>query len=143
MKLKSINRFFYFGAFLALFLLSAQDTNAQRMRGKIKGDWDELGSRIITKGADHDVIEMTRRDGLFTKLKFRIVKSRVHVDNIKVVFQNGDIENIRIDRNFSVGEWSSVIDLPGNKRFIDKIVFNYHTKFFADGKGKIIVFGKS
>ena len=113
------------------------------MRGQIKGDWDELGSRIITKGADHDVIEMNRRDGLFTKLKFRIVKSRVHVDNIKVVFQNGDVENIRIDRNFSVGEWSSVIDLVGNKRFIDKIVFNYHTKFFADGKGKIIVFGKS
>jgi hypothetical protein len=143
MKLKSINRLFYFGAFIALFLLSVQDTNAQRMRGQIKGDWEELGSRIITKGADHDVIEMNRRDGLFTKLKFRIVKSRVHVDNIKVVFQNGDIENIRIDRNFSVGEWSSVIDLVGNKRFIDKIVFNYHTKFFADGKGKIIVFGKS
>jgi hypothetical protein len=142
MKLKSINRLFYFGAFIAILLLSAQDTFAQRHRGKIKGDWEELGSRIITKGADHDVIEMNRRDGTFTKLKFRIVKSRVHVDNIKVVFQNGDVENIRIDRNFSVGEWSSVIDLVGNKRFIDKIIFNYHTKFFADGKGKIIVFGK-
>ena len=143
MKLKLNSMAFYLSAFIALFLFSNQDAYAQKGRGKIKGDWEKLGSRIITKAADHDIIEMDRRDGMFTKIKFRITKSRVHVDNIKVVFQNGDVENFKIDRNFSVGEWSPVFDLVGNKRFIDKIIFNYHTKFFADGRGKIIVFGKS
>lgn len=112
-------------------------------RGKGRGDWDMIGSRMITKGADHDVIEMNKRDGLFTKLKFHVMKSPVHIDNLKIVFQNGDTENIIIDRNFAKGEWSSVIDLVGNKRFIDKIIFNYHTKLLAVGQGEIKVFGKN
>jgi hypothetical protein len=143
MKMRFNSGIFFMASLLAIFLFSAQDLNAQRGRAKAKTDWDQLGSRLVSKGADHDVIELNKRDGLYTKLKFKVAKSRVHIDNIKVVFQNGDVENVRIDRNFNVGEWSSVIDLVGNKRFIDKIIFNYHTKFFADGRGKIIVFGKN
>lgn len=135
--------FLFIGSLLALLIFSVPDLNAQRGRGKmVAADWEELGSRIVSKGGDHDEIQMNKRDGLYTKLKFKVAKSRVHIDNIKVVFQNGEVEIVRIDRNFNVGEWSSVIDLIGNKRFIDKLIFNYHTKFFADGRGKIIVFGK-
>ncbi len=144
MKMKFNSGLLFVGTLLAVLLFSITNLNAQRGRARVavSSDWDELGSRIVSKGADHDEIEMNRRDGLYTKLKFKIAKSRVHIDNIKVVFQNGDVEVVRIDRNFNVGEWSSVIDLVGNKRFIDKLIFNYHTKFFADGRGKIIVFGK-
>jgi len=128
---------------IVLFLMPAQDADAQRGRGKFKGEWEELGSRIVTKGADHDVINVTRRDGTFTKVQFRVLKSRVHIDKMTIVFDNGDAQHFRIDKNFDVGEWSPVLDLPGNKRFIDKVTFNYHTRFFANGKGKIVLFGKS
>jgi hypothetical protein len=142
MKMKFNSAFMFVGALFAILLFSTLDLNAQRGRGRMSADWDKLGSRMVSKGADHDIIEMNKRDGHYTKLKFKVEKSRVHIDNIKVVFQNGEVEIIRIDRNFGVGEWSNAIDLVGNKRFIDNIVFNYHTKFFADGRGKIIVFGK-
>ena len=140
-NIKSI-KFYFLLASMLLFILPLT-SNAQAHRGRAKGDWIKLGERKVTKAADHDVIEMNRRDGTFTKMKFRIAKSPVYVDNIVVVFENGEKETVHIDRNFGIGEWSSVIDFPGNKRFIDRIVFNYHTKFAAIGKGKIIVFGKS
>lgn len=132
-----------FIAVVAIFFLPVNNADAQRGRGRMKAEWEELGSRIVTKGADHDVINVTRRDGTFTKVQFRILKSRVHIDKMTIFFDNGDVQHFRIDKNFGVGEWSPVLDLPGNKRFIDKVTFNYHTKFFASGKGKIVLFGKS
>ncbi|HAQ37058.1 MAG TPA: hypothetical protein PLU49_10575 [Saprospiraceae bacterium] len=130
-------------AVMAIMFLPLNNADAQRGRGRMKAEWKELGSRLVTKGADHDVINVTFRDGTFTKVQFRVLKSRVHIDNMTIHFDNGDVQHFKIDKNFDVGEWSPVLDLPGNKRFIDRVTFNYHTKFFATGKGKIVLFGKS
>ncbi len=103
--------------------------------------WVKLGVRKVSKGADHDVLMVTGRKGAFRKLKFRVTNSPVHVQNVKIVYANGSTENHIVNKRFNVGEMA-IIDLKGNRRIIKKIVFNYHTKFFALGKARIHVFGK-
>ena len=48
-----------------------------------------------------------------------------------VHYGNGETENIELRNNFSAGSESRVIDLRGNKRVIQKIVFWYDTKNLA------------
>jgi hypothetical protein len=130
--------------FLVLFIsFSFQTLNAKEQRSEdYRGKWVKLGKRRVSKGADHDVIMVTARKGTFRKLKFKVTRSAVHINSIKVVYANGTSELIHIKKNFRRGESSRVIDLKGNKRIIKKIVFNYHTKFFARGKARIHVYGK-
>lgn len=106
-------------------------------------DWEHLGTRTVNMTVDHDEILVTAKDGLFTKIKFVVTKAPLHIINCRVVFGNGEDMNVDIKHNFKKGDDSRVIDLPGNKRIIKKIVFNYKT-IGAAGKGKAIVkvFGK-
>ena len=53
-----------------------------------------------------------------------------------VHYGNGETENIESRNNFSAGSESRVIDLPGNKRDIQKIVFWYDTKNLARGNAE-------
>jgi hypothetical protein len=127
---------------LALFLIVSVNSVQANVDSKIPGKWVKLGKRKVSKGVDHDVIMVTVRKGAFRKLKFKITKSPVHIQSIKIVYANGTSEMIHIKKNFKRGEFSRVIDLKGNKRIIKKVVFNYHTKLFARGKAKIHLYGK-
>jgi hypothetical protein len=103
--------------------------------------WVKLGKRQVSKGADHDVLMVTGNKGKFRKLRFKITNSPVYIANIRVVFGDGSSQNITINENLRKGTMSRVIDLKGKRRVIKKIIFNYHTKFFAKGKARIHVFG--
>ena len=104
--------------------------------------WVKLGKRIVSKGADHDVLIVTQSKGKFRKLQFKITRSPVHINSIIVVFADGSRQNIAIKKNFKRGTSTRVIDLKGKRRIINKIIFNYHTKFLARGKARIHVFGR-
>ncbi len=123
---------------LLLFSFQPLETKVESTKGK---KWIKLGTKKVSKGADHDVMMVTAAEGRFRKLKIKVTNSRVHINTIKIVYGNGTSELFGINRNFQPGDFK-VYDLPGNKRIIKKIVFNYHTKFFALGKARIHVFGK-
>ncbi len=127
--------------FSTLLFCSFQAPEISTQQDYIIGNWDKLGTRKVSKGADRDVMVVTARQGRFKKLKIKVTDSRVHIQTIKVVYGNGNSNLVVIDKNFKPGD-SKIVDLPGKKRIIKKIIFNYHTKFFALGKAKIHVFGK-
>ena len=102
-------------------------------------NWVKLGMRTVDMKADHDVIMVTAHDGFFTKLKFKILKAPLYIKNARVVFGNGNDKNIVFNKRFPQGSETRVIDLPGNKRIIKKIVFNYKTAKTGHGNGKAIV----
>jgi hypothetical protein len=60
---------------------------------------------------------------------------------VRIVYANGSSENHLANKRFGVGD-VVIIDLKGNRRIIKKIIFNYHTTFYAIGKARIHVFGK-
>ncbi len=104
--------------------------------------WERLGMRKVNMGGDHDEILVTAHEGAFTKLKFRVLKAPIHVHSVKIVFGNGEAKKVKIDRKFAAGTESRVIDLPGNKRIIKKIVMNYKTVPTKKGKATVVVWGK-
>ena len=103
--------------------------------------WQKIGQRMVNINADHDEIMVTASEGRFTKLKFKVLRAPIHVKNVKVVFGNGESKNVNINARIAAGTESKIIDLPGNKRIIRKIVMNYKS---IPGKGRavVVVLGK-
>lgn len=111
------------------------DSDSERSPAK----WHKLGMRTVNMKADHDVIMVTAAEGFFTKLKFKVMKAPLFVKNVRVVFGNGADRNIDFNKRFTAGTETRVIDLPGNKRVIKKIILNYKTPKTGHGHGKAIV----
>ncbi len=59
-----------------------------------------------------------------------------------VHFENGGTQEIEMRHNFDKNSQSRVIDLKGNKRIIEKIVFWYDTKNVSNRKAKVTVLGR-
>ena len=126
---------------LSFFFLSFQSlTTESVLKKQYPRKWVKLGVRKVSKGADHDVLMVTGRKGAFHKLKFKVTNSPVYVRNVRIVYANGTSENHLANKHFGVGD-IVIIDLKGRRRIIKKIIFNYHTNFFALGKARIHVFG--
>lgn len=107
-----------------------------------QADWVSLGSRTVNMTADHDEIMVTAADGTFTKIKIQVTKAPLHIFNCKIVFGNGEEKEVDIKQDFAKGSGTRVIDLPGEKRVIKKIIFNYKSVPTAKGKAIVTVFGK-
>jgi hypothetical protein len=109
---------------------------------KSHGKWEKLGTKTVNMKLDHDEIMVTAKDGVFTAVKFKVMSAPVKVISVKVVFGNGQTEFFKVNKQFAPESESRVLDLPGNKRIIKKIVFNYVTKPNPKGKAKISVLGR-
>ena len=105
---------------LASFILLTSSTPPPR--------WEHLGTKKVTHKVDHDVIVVTAAEGVFTKLKFKVLISPVHIMDMKVHFRNGQVQDIQLRQLIPAGGQSRVIDLAGNKRFIKKVTFFYKTE---------------
>ncbi|MEO9532791.1 MAG: hypothetical protein ABJG68_17355 [Crocinitomicaceae bacterium] len=134
--------------FLALVLLiglgsSSYTINAKTAVSKLHGgEWEKLGSRVVNMAGDHDEIIVTVRDGLFTKVRLKIMKAPIHLRNINIVFGNGENKNVVFDKKFAPGSFTRVIDLTGNKRIIKKVKLNYKSVPAGKGRAVVTLFGK-
>lgn len=122
---------------MTLFTLSFTTEN-----NALKGPWELLGMRKVNYSLDRDEIIVTRAEGIFTALKVKVKKAPINMQKLVVTFGNGEVEELELRNNFAAGSESRVIDLPGNKRVIKKIVFWYDTKNIANRKGIVEVWGR-
>lgn len=107
-----------------------------------QGGWERLGTRTVSLVKDHDEIIVTATEGAFTAIKISVARAPLHISSCKIVFGNGEEKEIEVKKDFYKGENSHVIDLPGEKRIIQKIIFNYSSTSPVSGKAAITVFGK-
>ncbi len=103
--------------------------------------WKYIGDKWADYGIDRDVLQVTGND-IFTKVKIKVTDAPLKMYDMNIYFENGERQDVRLERNFSQGEWSRVIDLPGNKRRIAKIEFIYDTKNVGRGKARVAVWGR-
>ncbi|MDC3337493.1 hypothetical protein OAW23_06445 [Flavobacteriales bacterium] len=104
-------------------------------------EWQRLGSRTVNMRADHDELPVTAFKGSFTKLKIRVKGAPIFVKNIRVIFGNGQDLNLKVGHKFTPGS-ERILDLPGNKRIIKKINFNYKTVTTSKGRAEVVIWGK-
>ncbi len=130
-----------FTAFVSLFAMSFQTTDVPT-HPETARPWELLGLKQVNYGLDRDEIQVRVREGAFTAIQIKVKRSPVNMHKLVVHYGNGETENIELRNNFSAGSESRVIDLPGNKRVIQKIVFWYDTKNLARGKAVVQVWGR-
>lgn len=104
--------------------------------------WELLGSRKINYGIDRDEILVTRADGVFSAIQLRIKRSPINMHKLAIHYGNGEVDEIDLRESFRAGSMSRVIDLPGNKRVIRKVVMWYDTKNISNRKGVVEVWGR-
>jgi hypothetical protein len=107
---------------LGALLFSAGIANA--------GEWVRLGDRSVGFVNDRDTIHVGRRDGKFKRLKLIVRRNDIKLISVKVLFGNGEIEDIVFDRKIPDGG-EAVIDLPHGwheGRYIRDVELRYHSR---------------
>jgi hypothetical protein len=126
-----------FSILFSLFI-SAQCT-AQR---PAHADWRFIADKWVNYGVDRDVILFGDLKDDFRQIKLRITDAPLHMYDMKIYFDNGDVQDVALKNNFRQGDETRVIDLAGGLRHLRKIEFWYETKGVRKGKARVAVWGK-
>ena len=90
-----------------------------------RNDWALLGTRKVSLAKETDVIDITGRDGRFTALRIDVEDGPLEMFNIRIVFSNGESFSPTARINSRGDEQSRIINLPGQVRTIERIIFRY------------------
>ena len=108
-----------------------------------QSNWQKLGSRKVNFKVEKDEIVVGAQEGTFTKLKLLVTSGSLNMHKMVVVYGNGKREEIQLRHNFSSKSTSRLIDLKGNKRAIQKIIFWYDSDLTRKGRATLSVFARS
>ena len=92
------------------------------------GDQVLLGERHVTDRSEKDTINVGKKRGALTGLRVKVKGSAVEFKRVVVHFENGSKQVIEKNRVIGKGDKSRVIDLDGESRFVDKVVFTYEAR---------------
>ena len=106
------------------------------------GRWELLGRQEADFQNDHDRIDVGRKEGSFRQIQIRVDRGPVDIHNMILTFDNGETYKANIRHRFDEGSKSHVVDLPGNRRVIKKIDFNYRSTDRREGKATVAVYGR-
>lgn len=112
----------------------------ESFRGRLANDWVRLGSKNVDGRGDSDTIRVNER-GKFRALMFRVTDSPARIRSVVVHFDNGSTYKANIQETFARGERSSTIDLPGDRRNVDKVTFRY-SDLRRGGDAEVTLFGR-
>lgn len=102
-------------------------------------EWERLGDRHVGFINDHDSIQVGRHDGKFKRLKLLVRGNDIELNSIKVVFGNGEVEDVKFNERIRAGGESQPIDLRTGwreGRFIREVELHYHSR--PDFRGEAI-----
>ncbi len=115
-------------------LVAQLATPAAAQRRGAANQWERLGCVDVRRRGDTEVIEVGRREGAFTALRFHAVRNDVQIAGARVIYGNGESDVLRVQYNLSEGRRSAVADLEGRQRFIRRIEVNLR-KERGSGRG--------
>jgi hypothetical protein len=83
-----------------------------------------LGSGRVNGGLDHDTIQAGQQ-GTFRAIQLRVSGGAVNFLRIIVRYGNGTRSEIQVRSNIPSGGASRIIDLPGDRRILQRVDFWY------------------
>lgn len=118
--------------------------------GRWKANWDrrgwiELGNQEIGHRRDRDVIDIGKRGGAFQKVMLVVEDGDAEIHDIVITFGDGEKWSPPVRHYFRENDRTRAIDLPGRKRFIQRIEFvasnvgrgeKANIKVYGQGDGK-------
>jgi hypothetical protein len=106
------------------------------------GRWESLGQQEVDFKNDHDRIDVGRSEGRFRQLEVRVKNAPIEIYDMVVTFENDQTFKPKLRHRFTKGSGSQIIDLPGERRTIKRIDFNYKSINRRQGKGTVEVLGR-
>ncbi|MCX6315819.1 MAG: hypothetical protein NTW29_00900 [Bacteroidetes bacterium] len=128
---------------VAVFAFGSAFTPAKKAATIKAGDWFFLEDKKVGFGVDHDVIHFGNWKDDVRQIKLRVTDGPLKMYNMKVHFDNGEVQEIELRNRFAQGSESRIIDLNGGLRHLSKIEFWYETKGFLRGKSRVAVWGRN
>lgn len=105
----------------------------------IDDGWKQLGTRIVDLGVERDTVPCGY-SGFLKAIVIEVRKSPVEFLDVKVIFGNGEVADVPMKAVVRAGQRSRIIDLPGNKRVVNRVELLYRT---ARGRrAEVVVWGK-
>jgi hypothetical protein len=116
---------------------------AASMTGAAQSDrWERLGQREVDFRNDHDQIDVGRSEGRFRQIEIRVKNAPIELSDMVVTFGNDETFKPNLRHRFAEGSDSRIIDLPGERRTIKRIDFNYKSINRREGKGTVVVLAR-
>lgn len=112
---------------LVLVCAGALATDAQAQRRD--GGWEQLGCRQVSFiGKDRDSIQVGRREGRFKAIRLSAKGNDVEMLDLKVIYANGEPDDIPVRSNIRAGSQTRALDLKGRERAIQQIDMVYRSR---------------
>jgi hypothetical protein len=91
-------------------------------------DWVELGCQDVSLfGKDRDTVRVGRREGRFKAIRLHVRGADVEMLDLKVIYANGQPDDIPVKHHIRAGERTRPLDLKGWERSIDRIDMVYRS----------------
>jgi len=127
--------------FILTVIVLASCHSSRRTIG-IEEGWDLLSNRKVNFVRDKDEIVVNNRTP-YTAVRFKVERRDIHLGDLKIYFQNGDKLEPNLDDDIKAGEFSRIIDLGREGRYIDRIEFKYRTVGnVLKGRADVLVLAK-
>jgi hypothetical protein len=105
------------------------------------GQWEELGCQSVGLLGDRDAIRVGRREGRFKAIKLHVSGNAVNILDLKVIYANGDPDDIQVRSEIREGGETRPMDLRGRERSIDRIELIYRAKPNFRGRARVCALG--
>jgi hypothetical protein len=81
-------------------------------------DWRFIADKRVNYGVDRDVILFGDIKDDFRQIRLRITDGPLRMYDMKIYFDNGDVQDVALKANFRQGEETRIIDLKGGLRHL-------------------------
>ena len=107
--------------------------------------WEELGCVDARRNAARAVVRVGRGDGRYSAIQLRSERNDVLVNNVRVIFGNGDTQDVNVRELIREDTRTREIDVDGRNRFIQRVVMQVERAASSDRRGpaKLCVYGRS
>jgi hypothetical protein len=105
--------------------------------------WERLGCQKVGFITDKDVIRVGRGEGRFKSIRLQVSGNKVYMDDLKVIYANGEPDDIPVRSEIRAGGQTRPLDLRGERRAIKEIEMKYHSQPNFKGQATVCVDAQS
>ena len=105
--------------------------------------WEQLGCQKVGFSVDKDTIRVGRGEGRFKAIRLRVAGNKVHMMDLKVVYANGQPDDISVREEIRAGGQTRPLDLRGERRAIRQIDMVYRSQPNFRGQATVCVEGQT
>lgn len=88
--------------------------------------WQKIGEITASFTTENESIVVLGADE-FASIRLKVTDAPIHIDRVQVFYENGEMEEVRVDNKLQAGEQTRVIRLKGSDKELKKVAFTYRT----------------